>query len=135
MQLTDTQVQIRDTARRFAEREIAPHAADWDRAAETPRALYRKMAEAGLMGVTVAPEHGGSGADFLSYALAIEEIAAADGDISNMMAATNSPVAVAIEENGTDQQKRDYLSKLTGGATAELAMIVAVTSGRWISSL
>ena len=115
MQLTETQAQIRNTARRFAEREISPHAADWDRAAETPRVLYRKMADAGLIGITVAPEHGGSGADFLPYVLAIEEIASADGGISNMMAATNSPVAVAIEENGTDRQKRDYLSRLTGG--------------------
>ncbi len=115
MQLTETQAQIRNAARRFAEREISPHAADWDRAAETPRVLYRKMADAGLIGITVAPEHGGSGADFLSYVLAIEEIASADGGISNMMAATNSPVAVAIEENGTDRQKRDYLSRLTGG--------------------
>ena len=63
MQLTETQTQIRDTARRFAEREITPHAADWDRAAETPRALYTKMAKAGLIGITVAPEHGGAGAD------------------------------------------------------------------------
>lgn len=115
MTLTDIQLQIRDTARRFAEREIAPYAAEWDRQAETPRALYRKMAETGLMGVTVSPEFGGAGADFLSYALATEEIAAADGGVSNMMAATNSPVAVAIEENGTERQKRDYLTRLTAG--------------------
>ena len=115
MQFTETQAQIRDTARRFAEQEIAPHAAEWDRQAATPRALYRKMAATGLMGVTISPEFGGAGADFLSYVLAIEEIAAADGGISNVMAATNSPVAVAIEENGTDQQKRDYLTRLTSG--------------------
>ena len=115
MQLTDTQLAIRDAARRFAEQEIAPHAADWDRTGKTPRAIYRKMAEAGLMGVTVSPEYGGAGADFLSYVLAIEEVSAADGGVSNMMAATNSPVAVAIEENGTDQQKQDYLTKLTSG--------------------
>ena len=105
MQLTETQTQIRDTARRFAEREITPHAADWDRAAETPRALYTKMAKAGLIGITVAPEHGGAGADFLSYALAIEEIAAADGGVSNVMAATNSPVAVAVEEKVPTSKK------------------------------
>ena len=73
------------------------------------------MAKAGLLGSTGAPEHGGAGADFLSYALAIEEIAAADGGVSNVMAATNSPVAVAVEENGTDQQKSDYLSRITKG--------------------
>ena len=115
MQLTDTQSATRDAARRFAEQEIAPHAADWDRAGKMPRAIYRKMADAGLMGVTLSPEYGGAGADFLSYVLAIEEVSAADGGVSNMMAATNSPVAVAIEENATDQQKQDYLPKLPSG--------------------
>ena len=128
------------------------------------------MAEVGLMGVTIDPAYGGAGADFVSYALALEEISAADGGLSNMMAANNSPVAAAIQEHGTDRQKTEYLTKLTsgewigcfhltephtgsdaaairtraekvdggwrlnghkafvtGGATAELAMIVAVT--------
>ena len=67
MQLTDTQKAIRDVARRFAEQEIAPYAADWDRTGETPRAIYHKMAEAGLMGVTVSPKYGEAGADFLFY--------------------------------------------------------------------
>ncbi|PPR60759.1 MAG: Acyl-CoA dehydrogenase [Alphaproteobacteria bacterium MarineAlpha4_Bin2] len=115
MQLSETQKAIRDAARRFAKKEIAPHAADWDRLGETPRTLYHKMARAGLMGVTISPKYGGAGADFLSYVLAIEEISAADGGISNIMAANNSPVAIAIEENGTNQQKQDYLTKLTSG--------------------
>ena len=170
MQLSETQRQIRDTARAFAARAIAPHAAEWDRQEGAPRSVLREMAEVGLMGVTIDPAWGGAGADFVSYALAIEEISAADGGISNMMAANNSPVAAAIQEHGTDRQKAEYLTKLTsgewigcihltephagsdaaairsraekvdggwrlnghkafvtGGATAELAMIVAVT--------
>ena len=170
MQLSDTQKQIRETARAFATRAIAPFAAEWDRAEGAPRSVLREMAEVGLMGVTVDPAWGGAGADFVSYALALEEISAADGGISNMMAANNSPVAAAIQEHGTDRQKAEYLTKLTsgewigcihltephtgsdaaairsraqrvdggwrlnghkafvtGGATAELAMIVAVT--------
>ncbi len=170
MQLSETQRQIRDTARAFAARAIAPHAAEWDRAEGAPRSVLREMAEVGLMGVTVDPAWGGAGADFVSYALALEEISAADGGISNMMAANNSPVAAAIQQHGTERQKAGYLTKLTsgewvgcihltephtgsdaaairsraekvdggwrlnghkafvtGGATAELAMIVAVT--------
>lgn len=115
MQLTDEQQQIRDVARAFAQREIAPFAAEWDRAGGAPRELYAKMADVGLMGVMIDPCWGGAGADFVSYALAIEEVSAADGGISNMMAANNSPVAVAIQQSGTDQQKRDYLTKLTSG--------------------
>ena len=113
--LSEEQRAIRATARSFAEREIAPHAAEWDRDGGVPRDLYRKMAGIGLMGVTIAPEWGGAGADFTSYVLALEEISAADGGISNMMAANNSPVAAAIERLGTDRQKREYLTKLTSG--------------------
>ena len=170
MQLSETQRQIRETARAFAARAIAPFAAEWDRAEGAPRSVLREMAEIGLMGVTIDPAYGGAGADFVSYALALEEISAADGGLSNMMAANNSPVAAAIQEHGTDRQKTEYLTKLTsgewigcfhltephtgsdaaairtraekvdggwrlnghkafitGGATAELAMIVAVT--------
>ncbi len=170
MQLSEIQRQIRESARAFAARAIAPHAAEWDRQEGAPRSVLREMAEVGLMGVTIDPAWGGAGADFVSYALALEEISAADGGISNMMAANNSPVAAAIQEHGTERQKAEYLTKLTsgewigcihltephtgsdaaairsraekvdggwrlnghkafvtGGATAELAMIVAVT--------
>ena len=115
MQLTAEQQQIRDVARAFAQREIAPYAAEWDRVGGAPRELYRRMAEVGLMGVMIEPRWGGSGADFVSYSLSMEEISAADGGISNMMAANNSPVAMAIQQSGTDQHKRDYLTKLTSG--------------------
>jgi butyryl-CoA dehydrogenase len=115
MLLTEQQEQIRDVARSFARKEIAPSAAEWDRTGDVPRQLYRSMANVGLMGMMVDPTWGGAGLDFTSYALAIEEISAADGGISNVMAANNSPVAVAVEKLGTEQQKRDYLTKLTSG--------------------
>jgi butyryl-CoA dehydrogenase len=113
--LTSEQLQIRDAARTFAQREIVPHAAEWDRECSTPRELYRAMADIGLMGVTIDPRYGGAGADFVSYALAIEEISAADGGISNVMAANNSPVGVALQNTGSDWQKQNYLTKLTSG--------------------
>jgi len=115
MLLSPEQEQIRDTARAFAQAEIAPHAAQWDRDGGAPRELYSRMAEIGLMGVTIDLTYGGAGADFTSYALALEEISAADGGISNMMAANNSPVAVAIETLGTEVQKQQYLTRLTSG--------------------
>ena len=115
MLLTRDQEQVRAAARAFAEGEIAPHAADWDRAAGTPRELYHQMAAVGLMGMMIDPHWGGSGLDVTSYVLAIEEISAADGGISNVMAANNSPVAAAIAQHGTEQQRTDYLTKLTSG--------------------
>lgn len=113
MQLTAEQELIKATARDFAQQEIAPHAAEWDRTGAVPRALYRQMADVGLMGMMVDPRWGGSGADFVSYAVAMEEISAADGGISNVMAANNSPVAAAIEAYGDDRQKDEYLTRLT----------------------
>jgi hypothetical protein len=115
MQLTDEQRQIRDTARAFAAREIAPFAADWDRAEGAPRDVLTRMGAAGLMGVTIDPQWGGAGADFTAYVLAIEEISAADGGLSNMMSANNSPVATALQAFGSDWQKRHYLTRLTSG--------------------
>ena len=115
MQLTDEQKAIRATARAFAEGEIAPFCAEWDRDGAVPRSLYSKMATVGLMGVMIEPRWGGAGADFVSYVLAIEELSAADGGISNMMAANNSPVAMALQTQGTERQKQEYLTKLTSG--------------------
>ena len=115
MLFTSEQEAIRATARAFAEREITPHVRRWEAELGAPRELYEQMAEVGLLGVMIDPKWGGAGADFVSYALAIEEISAADGGISNMMAANNSPVALAIETHGTERQKADYLTRLTSG--------------------
>ena len=115
MLLTEEQRAIRDTARAFAQAEIAPHAAAWERDGGAPRNLYRRMGDVGLMGVCVPPEHGGAGADFVSYVLAMEEIAAADCGVANVMAANNSPVAAAVAQHGTPFQKGAYLAKLARG--------------------
>ena len=95
MQLNAQQQQIRESTKRFAEAEISPFVKQWEAAGSAPRALYEKMAALGLMGMTVGPEHGGVGADFVSYAIALEELSAADGGICNVMSAHNSPVALA----------------------------------------
>ena len=115
MLLTEEQRAVRETARAFAQAEIAPHAAAWERDGGTPRDLYRRMGEIGLMGVCVAPEFGGAGADFVSYVLAMEEVAAADCGVANVMAANNSPVAAAIQKHGTPTQKDVWLPKVARG--------------------
>lgn len=114
--LTQEQRAIRDTTRRLARQLISPHLDEWERAGAAPRALYEQLASAGLMGVCVSSRYGGAGADFVAYALVIEELAAVDGGISNMVAATNSPVAAALEHHGTDWQKTTYLRGITSGA-------------------
>ena len=80
-ELTDEQREIRDLARRFADEEIAPHAAAWDREHRFPREVFAQLGELGLMGVCVPEEHGGAGADFLSYVLVLEELSRADAGV------------------------------------------------------
>jgi alkylation response protein AidB-like acyl-CoA dehydrogenase len=113
--LTEEQRLIRDTARDFAREQLAPFAAERDREAKAPIEVLRAMGKLGLMGMTVAPEWGGAGADFLSYVLAMEEIAAGDGGISTIMSVNNSPVCAAIETYGSPEQKRQWLTKVARG--------------------
>ncbi|MBT6985763.1 MAG: acyl-CoA dehydrogenase, partial [Rhodospirillaceae bacterium] len=123
MILNEEQRMIQDTARRFAQAEILPNIKEWDRTG-APDELFRKMGQAGLMGICIDPEWGGAGADFVSYVLAMEEISAADGGIANLMAANNSPVLAALREHGTAAQKRRFFPKLT---TGEMIGCIALT--------
>ena len=75
--LTDEQRMIRDTARDFARAELAPHAGAWEDQGWIPDEVVAKMGELGLLGMTVPPEWGGTGADYVAYVLAVEEIARA----------------------------------------------------------
>ena len=115
MQLNAEQLQIRETAKRFADVEIVPFVKEWEAAGCAPRSLYTKMADLGLMGMTASIEYGGVGADFVSYALALEELSAADGGICNVVSAHNSPVALALQTHGSEWQKENYLRRLTCG--------------------
>jgi butyryl-CoA dehydrogenase len=109
MPLSSQQIAIRDMARDFAQREIVPHAATWDRDNAIPRSVLAQMFELGFMGVCIPDEWGGAGADFISYVLAMEEIAYGDAGLANVMAANNSPVAAAILRFGNDGQKQRFL--------------------------
>ena len=89
MILTEEQEEIRATAREFARAELAPHSAAWERDAAFPREALKAMGRLGFMGMTVPPEWGGAGADYVAYALALEEIAAGDGAVSTIMSGHN----------------------------------------------
>jgi alkylation response protein AidB-like acyl-CoA dehydrogenase len=116
MLLTEDQEQIRDMARRFAAERLAPGAAARDRDSTLPIELLREMGELGFFGLCVAPEHGGAGADYVSYALAVEEIAAGDGAISTIMSVHNSVCCAPIERFGSDEQKARWLEPMATGA-------------------
>lgn len=135
MLLSEAQRLVQQTARRFAEEEILPHAQAWEAAGHTPAELFRKAGALGLTGVCVPEEWGGAGADLVSYVLAIEEVAAADGGISNMLAGSNSPVAAALTQYGTDEQKRRYLLPLASGQCLGAILLTEPQAGSDASNL
>jgi butyryl-CoA dehydrogenase len=126
---SDEQLQIQQAARAFARKEIVPHAADWDRDAQVPLEVLRRMGPLGLMGMCVDPRWGGAGADFVSYALATEEIAAGDCGLANMMCVNNSPNCAALEEHGSDALKERFLRPLATGAQSSAFLLTEPQAG------
>ena len=115
MLLTEEQEQIRDMARDFAQEVLAPGAAARDRAHAFPREELTQMGELGFLGMLVPEADGGSETGMLAYALALEEIAAADGACSTIMSVHSSVGCVPILKYGTDDQKARFLPKLASG--------------------
>jgi butyryl-CoA dehydrogenase len=116
MQLTEEQTMIRDMARAFAAEQLAPHAAEWDKAHTFPADVIRQMGELGLLGMLLPEEWGGAGADHVAYALAIEEVASGDGGCSTIMSVHNSVACMPILKFGTDAQKERFLRPMARGA-------------------
>ncbi len=115
LELTDEQRMIRDMARDFARKDIAPLADKIDKEHYFPEELVKKMAELGLMGIMVDPEWDGAGMDTVSYVLAVEEIAAVCASTSVILSAHNSLCIDPIAKNGTDDQKEKFLKPLARG--------------------
>ncbi|GAC1308482.1 MAG: acyl-CoA dehydrogenase [Vulcanimicrobiaceae bacterium] len=121
-ELTTEQREIGALARDFAAREIAPHVAEWDRARRFPRDVITKLCEVGLMGIVVPERYGGAGADYVSYALAIEELARVDAGTAVTLS-VHAMIASAIARLGSDEQKERYLPRLaTGDVIAGFAL-------------
>jgi len=115
MSLTDEQAMVRDMARAFAAEQLAPNAAVWDREGTFPADAVRGMGELGLLGMIVPEEWGGSGADTLTHAVALEEVAAGDGACSTIMAVHNSVACLPVLNFGSDAQKEKFLRPLATG--------------------
>ena len=113
--LAPEHIELAEMARKFAQKEITPKAAEIDNQHRFPSEIISQMAEMGFMGIMVAPEWGGAGLDYISLVVALEEIAAGDGAISTIVSVQNSLSCGITQRYGTDVQKQKYLSKLATG--------------------
>jgi alkylation response protein AidB-like acyl-CoA dehydrogenase len=113
--LTPEQEQIRQMVRDFCEREVVPHAAEWDADARFPLGPFRTLGQLGVLGMCHDPEYGGAGLDAVSLTVALEELAAADGSLCLSVAAHHSLASAHVALAGNDAQKRAYLTRLTSG--------------------
>jgi alkylation response protein AidB-like acyl-CoA dehydrogenase len=115
MLLTPDQEMIRDAVRAFAQEQLWPNAARWDKEHTFPREAHRGLAALGAYGICVPEEYGGAGLDYLSLALVLEEIAAGDGGTSTAISVTNCPVNAILMRYGSEAQKRQWLTRLAQG--------------------
>ncbi len=112
---TAEQALIRDTARSFAAEQLRPRAAERDRTGQFPADAVKEMARLGFLGMLVPERYDGAGADHVSYALAMEEVAAGDGACSTIMGVHNSTGCVPVLRFGTEEQKQRFLKPMARG--------------------
>lgn len=136
MILSEQQLSLRAMARDFAQSEIASHALQWEKqGGGVPEATLRKVADLGFFGMLVPQKYGGTGLDFVSYALATEEFAAADCGICNLINVSNSPVATAIRDHGTDRQIEEFLVPLATGKKRGCFLLTEAQAGSDASAI
>jgi alkylation response protein AidB-like acyl-CoA dehydrogenase len=115
LDLSEEHLMIQQAARDFAEKEIAPIAAEFDESGEFPHDTIKKMGALGFMGIEVPEDYGGAGMDTIAYVLAMEEIAKADVSHSTIMSVNNSLFCNALTVFGTEAQKQHYLVPVATG--------------------
>ena len=115
MILSEQQEMIRDSAARFAEKRLAPNSRVWEAAGTVEPEALREMGELGFMGMTVPEGYGGAGLDYVSYALALIEIAAGDGAVSTIMSVNNAPVCAILQSAASEALRTKYLKPLATG--------------------
>jgi hypothetical protein len=115
MILTEQQEMVRESAARFAEQRLAPNSRAWEVAGEVELSALREMGELGFMGMTVPEAYHGAGLDYVSYALALIEIAAGDGAVSTIMSVNNAPVCAILQSAASEALRERYLKPLAAG--------------------
>ncbi len=127
--LSEEHKMIRQAAREFAQKEIAPIAAEFDETGEFPSKTIRKMGEMGFMGIEVPEEYGGAGMDTLAYVLALEEICKVDASHGTIMSVNNSLFCYGILKFGTEEQKKKYVTAVASGEAIGAYALTEPSSG------
>jgi acyl-CoA dehydrogenase len=128
--------ELRASARRFVEREIAPHVEDWERQEDFPRDLFRTIADAGFLGLRFPPEVGGTGPDLLAQAVWIEELARClSGGLAADIGASTDLAAVYVDRAGTDEQRHRLLPPLLSGERIGALAITEPEAGSDVAGL
>lgn len=135
MILTDTQIALRDAVRVFAQEEIKPRSAAFEQAGGYPPQLLQALAELGLMGFVAPEAQGGVGADYVSYALALIELAAADGALSTIVSIQNSLIVGGLLKDGSVVQKARFLPDLIAGRTIGAFALTEADAGSDASAI
>ncbi|MEV4238689.1 MULTISPECIES: acyl-CoA dehydrogenase family protein [unclassified Nocardia] len=115
LELSDEQAAAQRLAAEFVDREIAPHATEWDRTESVDIAIVSKLGEVGFLGLTIPEEYGGSGGDHLTYCLVLEELGRGDSAVRGIVSVSLGLVTKSINHYGTEEQKRTWLPRLTSG--------------------
>ncbi|MGW0642648.1 acyl-CoA dehydrogenase family protein [Streptomyces badius] len=113
--LSEEQEAVRKLAEDFVAREVTPHVVAWDRAENVDRSIVKKLGGLGFLGLTVPEEYGGSGGDHLSYCLVTEELGRGDSSVRGIVSVSLGLVAKTIASWGSEEQKRQWLPRLTSG--------------------
>jgi len=133
--LNNDQEQVRDAVRAFAQAELWPHAAKWDKEHYFPKEAHRGLAALGAYGICVPEEFGGANLDYVTLALVLEEIAAGDGGTSTTISVTNCPVNAILMRYGNAAQKAQWLTKLAQGELLGAFCLTEPHTGSDASSL
>lgn len=115
LELSQEQEAVRRLAEEFVAREVTPHVVAWDRAENVDRSIVKKLGALGFLGLTVPEEYGGSGGDHLTYCLVTEELGRGDSSVRGIVSVSLGLVAKAVASWGSEEQKRQWLPRLTSG--------------------
>ncbi|WP_155373356.1 acyl-CoA dehydrogenase family protein [Catellatospora vulcania] len=115
MTLSPEHAAVRRLAAEFVDREVVPHAAEWDRRESVERTVVKQLGELGFLGLTIAEEHGGSSGDHLAYCLVLEELGRGDSSVRGLVSVSLGLVAKSVARYGTPAQRERWLPGLCGG--------------------